>query len=1461
MARKPKILTLVLVCMLFLFSYGACIWGAEPEQLNQDIDRAILWMEQNLNLNYDDWGINLAADIRNLSEAAAYLKEKRPDMELVNKTTEWLSQQETLNNDFAARILPFIQDPQEYIEVRESLIMCQQPDGGWGLTGDFESEILDTLLVVNALLKDTQPDTEPVIRGVSFLVQNQNSDGSWSYVKGQPGSIFLSAKCILLLNDFMIKTNLSSEELNTCMRKAGEYLLSQQKPDQTWGTNEDELPATLVAYRAVLNTIGIESVAGLEDTLLDLQDPEGSWHNNAYTTLLAIQALDDKPVQTNVNIADIKLYKNEGEGQVESQSFDPYQNVIIEPVAQYDSTLAELQIMIKHPGSNVESACYEGQYCWNTAFNPPGNYKVIAVIKDKQSGRILAGKEKEFTIEPVFAIKDIVLSAYPASTRVGQEVQTTINISLLNQSNQDGEVLLETTVTSSDSIALLSTSNTYPCIAKDEIISLPPVEFAPDVADEKEYTIKARVTFNNNQTLEKSILFKVLPPPAPTRIDATQSLSKDFLYPGNDNVTATFTLSGQGTPEMPQRKPIDLVLILDNSGSMYGNPSLKSREAAKNIVNLIQPQDRAGVVAFHSSAWICQGLTNDTALLKSKISSIQSANGGTSIDRGISKAIELTNSQSQPDRTKVFILLSDGQSSANAAINQANAAAQKGIIIHTLGLGSGINESLLKTIAQTTNGTYHYSPTPEQLNQMMIDIGGEIFDTAGRDVTLTTTLLPGLMTIDVQQIQPAPQTINHNPDGSITITWYFNKIIMGQTISLPITFSGANLVSDTNIPLTTGTTLNYLDSNNNPINEELEALFITVNKYKMDTTINLDKNSYQPGENMAIDISASNLTDYNCTLTGSVAAVDADGVLAETIATENNISWNPKETKNFTYSWTCPNLISGPYQAIVRWQEGEKEISFASAPFQISSDGSLNIKVITDQAAYNANDTVKINTTVGNASNNSIYNRLKIVTEIEDSNNEVIWSTEQPLNELLPGASEQITDNWPVSQNPPGQYTVSATVYQEDNTLICSDNTLFTILPSESGGLGLTGRIEVENRRIYPVDDVGIHWQIKNTGNTVVNNLETRIRVVEPFSEEVIDTIPITVSLAVGESRDDTVTWTHPVLQPGNYLLVYDAVLPDGNTLTLSSSAIIVEKPFTVEINQIVKPRVLVWSLCPANVDLARTTLGEMQVYYRIVNNRFDFIHALQSGQYNTYIILDNLIPLLPCEDQLLADHIASGKGLVAASYFNGDNFKNLGVFGADFKAFNLPGLYTVNIPSGSAFNESTLKGLGITQILKTTTGIEEAKLKLLFHSFPAIVSNQYQQGKTILFAFDFRDINHNSAVQLLRNAIELACPREETTGNVIEIEIKINPGMNTSGKIENLLPAGSNILWAQPAASGNDSSVWEFETVPGQEQSIRFIIQIPEDIPEAILTTQSYFMVDGTWYRFDSTDTSLNLP
>lgn len=50
--------------------------------------------------------------------------------------------------------------------------------------------------------------------------------------------------------------------------------------------------------------------------------------------------------------------------------------------------------------------------------------------------------------------------------------------------------------------------------------------------------------------------------------------------------------------------PIDVVLVIDRSGSMYGNELEMAKQSAKMFVDLMRPGDKVGVVAFGSSASI-----------------------------------------------------------------------------------------------------------------------------------------------------------------------------------------------------------------------------------------------------------------------------------------------------------------------------------------------------------------------------------------------------------------------------------------------------------------------------------------------------------------------------------------------------------------------------------------------------------------------------------------------------------------------------------------------------------------------------------------------------------------------------------------------------------------------------------------------------------------------------------------
>ena len=84
------------------------------------------------------------------------------------------------------------------------------------------------------------------------------------------------------------------------------------------------------------------------------------------------------------------------------------------------------------------------------------------------------------------------------------------------------------------------------------------------------------------------------------------------------------------------------------------------------------------------------------------------------------------------------MLLSDGNpNNALRAKTMANTGT-KGIKIFTLGLGSGVNGNFLTEIAALTGGKYKFSPTPEELNTIMTEIAGDIFDTAGKTIVLET---------------------------------------------------------------------------------------------------------------------------------------------------------------------------------------------------------------------------------------------------------------------------------------------------------------------------------------------------------------------------------------------------------------------------------------------------------------------------------------------------------------------------------------------------------------------------------------------------------------------------------------------------------------------------------------------------------------------------------------------------
>ena len=1156
---KQRFFALVLILGMLTSSISISTCFAEATPQEDAIAKALDWLD--LNQKEDgSWGTSDVAFL-DTSEVSDYLSKNNIFTDNLEKSTAWMENAVVLNNDAAARLLPFIKASDKHASVKAILTGSQNEDGGWGLSKGYGSDVLDTALALGALTREENIEISIFQKAVSYLIAKQLPDGSWSFCNNGDSVVSLTAQIAIALNAFQTKTNLTSSELQTAMKKAGEYLVSVQKEDKTWGTDKDTVTGTLLSYRAVLNTVGVDPIDTVDASIISLQNADGSWYGSPYITALAIKAMKERMEMPYARIDAIRLYKDVDGTKTECYGYNAYETFEIQVDSTFSNPDVQLLYFVKQNNGTVVSAYRENQPGWNTGSSIPGDYSIIVQAKDNASGKILTSMEKQFTISPSFKVGTLLLSTAPKSTRVDNPVEVSTEATVVTESNIDKSLELRLSI--SDGSSEIKKETAVMSSKADQPVNILKFgSFTPEVSSIRDYSIKVQAFDGENIILEGETLFKVLPPPPPTRIDATQSLDKAVLYPGTDSVTAQFRLIGEGTPEGPQRIPIDLVLILDSSGSMSGTPWTKTKEAAKIIADMIQPEDRCAVVGFGSSAWTQISLTSDKTLIKQSITNMPFDNGGTAMDLGLQKGFDIVADVGK-DRQKVFMLLSDGQPNSQSAVyTKVTTAIQKEIKIFTLGLGNGVNGTFMQDIANKTGGTYKFSPTPQELNAMMTELAGEIFDTAGKNIVLESTVPVNGMAVDAAKIVPAPASITNNADGSKTLRWTLDRLVMGQEKLFELKYEGTNLASDTTVLLTQNTKLTYQDRNDTAVTVELPELKIPVNRYMLDSKVTTDKPGYSANENVGITNTVKNLTSYASALIGRVDITDADGHVVETVRENVSGTWNPGESKTMDYLWNPGSTMAGTYRAKVTWSEGDKVISVSEAGFDIRTDSSLSCTVTVDKQQYTADQEVHISQVVTNSSSNSIERDLSVKTVITDELDTVTGVVYNSLPELLPGTNKELKNAWNTAKNLPGRYTVTMEVYGKDAGSAQS-KTIFEITSgSETGGIiGVSGSLEVLQKKIYPGDAVGFRYTVSNTGNVDLNGIAPRIRIADPNTGEILGTISDRADIKVSASYTAEKTWTHEALSTGTYMVVLDALLPDGKEAALGSGYFTVQKP------------------------------------------------------------------------------------------------------------------------------------------------------------------------------------------------------------------------------------------------------------------------------------------------------------
>lgn len=195
----------------------------------------------------------------------------------------------------------------------------------------------------------------------------------------------------------------------------------------------------------------------------------------------------------------------------------------------------------------------------------------------------------------------------------------------------------------------------------------------------------------------------------------------------------------------------EIIVALDVSNSMLAKDYSPNRlERAKLSISRLTDKlqdDRIGLVIFAGTSFVQLPVTTDYVSAKMFLGSIDTGSvpvQGTAIGDAIRLCIKSFSAQSE--KSRVIIVISDGENHEDDAVEAAKLAAESGIKVYTIGVGSPegqpipmegglmkdkngnivvtrLNEDILKDVASAGGGAYIHAGTEEfGLNPIVQDI-------------------------------------------------------------------------------------------------------------------------------------------------------------------------------------------------------------------------------------------------------------------------------------------------------------------------------------------------------------------------------------------------------------------------------------------------------------------------------------------------------------------------------------------------------------------------------------------------------------------------------------------------------------------------------------------------------------------------------------------------------------------
>ncbi|KAJ7557848.1 hypothetical protein O6H91_04G012300 [Diphasiastrum complanatum] len=224
------------------------------------------------------------------------------------------------------------------------------------------------------------------------------------------------------------------------------------------------------------------------------------------------------------------------------------------------------------------------------------------------------------------------------------------------------------------------------------------------------------------------------------------------------------------------RAPLDLVTVLDVSGSMAGTKLLLLKHAMAFVVQNLSPADRLSVIAFSSTAkrlfplrrMVPEGRQAALQAIDALIST-----GGTNIGEGLRKGSKVLKDRREHNPVASIMLLSDGQDTysmgARGRLPQLQVQGvnyrrivpgflthglqhgQVQIPVHTFGFGADHDAATMHSISEVSGGTFSFIQAEGTVQDAFAQCIGGLLSVVAQDVQLSMST--NMQRIELKSIQ------------------------------------------------------------------------------------------------------------------------------------------------------------------------------------------------------------------------------------------------------------------------------------------------------------------------------------------------------------------------------------------------------------------------------------------------------------------------------------------------------------------------------------------------------------------------------------------------------------------------------------------------------------------------------------------------------------------------------------